>query len=64
LQDLGEEAGLNRQLSFLTCRWTCALNDMEDGIEAEKIRQKLGVSEIQWRELEMKLTRLLDERQE
>jgi integrase/recombinase XerD len=64
LQDLGEEAGLNRQLSFLTCRWTCALNDMEDGLEAEKIRQKLGVSEIQWRELEMKLTRLLDERQE
>ena len=63
LQDLGEAAGLDRQLSFLICRWTCALNDMEDGLEADKVRQKLGVSEIQWREVEMKLKRLLAERQ-
>lgn len=63
LQDLGTEAGLEKQLSFLMCRWTCALNDLEDGMEKEKIQQKLGVSDIQWRELEMKLSRLLDERQ-
>ncbi len=63
LEDLGREANLEYQLSFLMCRWTCALNDMEDGMEREKIRQKLGVSEIQWRELEMKLERLLAERE-
>ena len=62
LQDLSEEAGLEHQLSFLTCRWTCALNDLEDGMEPDKIRQKLGISEIQWREVEMKLKRLLEER--
>ncbi|MCW5878639.1 MAG: site-specific integrase [Anaerolineales bacterium] len=58
LQDLGEAAGLDAQLSFLMCRWTCALNDLRAGIEENKIRQKLGVSEIQWRELGMKLHQL------
>lgn len=58
LQDLSTEAGLDKQLSFLMCRWTCALNDMNEGMEEEKIRQKLGVSEIQWREVGMKLDRL------
>jgi len=63
LEDLSRDAGFEKQLSFLMCRWTCALNDLEDGMDKEKIRQKLGVSEIQWRELEMKLDRLLIERQ-
>jgi integrase/recombinase XerD len=63
LEDLGREANLEHQLSFLMCRWTSALNDMEDGMERDKIRQKMGVSEIQWRELEMKLERLLGERE-
>jgi len=63
LSDLSRDAGLDKQLSFLMCRWTCALNDLEDGMDKEKIRQKLGVSEIQWRELEMKLDRLLSDRQ-
>lgn len=58
LQDLGEAAGLSSQLSFLMCRWTCALNDLRAGHEENKIRQKLGVSEIQWRELGMKLHQL------
>jgi integrase/recombinase XerD len=63
LQDLGEAAGLKKQLSFLMCRWTCALNDLRDGMEENKVRQKLGVSEIQWRELGMKLSRLRAEEQ-
>jgi integrase/recombinase XerD len=58
LEDLGREAGLDKQLSFLMCRWTSALNDLNAGMEEEKIRQKLGVSEIQWREVGMKLRRL------
>ncbi|MEO8357858.1 MAG: hypothetical protein ABI621_18275 [Chloroflexota bacterium] len=40
------------------CRWTFALNDFRAGEEPEKIRQKLGVSKIQWRELYIKLKQL------
>lgn len=61
LEDLSREAGINKHLSFLMCRWTSALNDLNSGIEEEKIRQKLGVSEIQWREVGMKLQRLKTE---
>ena len=58
LQDIGEEIGLENQLSFLMCRWTCALNDLNAGMEPNKVRQKLGISEIQWREVRLKLRRL------
>jgi site-specific recombinase XerD len=58
LEDLGVEAGLSKHLSFDMCRWTCALGDWRSGVEHEKIRQKLGVSKIQWREVSMKLERL------
>ena len=58
LEDLGEEAELDKHLSFDMCRWTCALTDWQSGIDHEKIRQKLGVSKIQWRELGMKLEQL------
>jgi integrase/recombinase XerD len=58
LEDLGKEIGLADQLSFLMCRWTCALTDLTNGMEPNKIRQKLGISEIQWREVRLKLRRL------
>ena len=58
LEDIGEEAGLSKHLSFDMCRWTSALRDYQDGIEPDKIRQKLGVSKIQWRELFIKLKQL------
>lgn len=58
LEDLGEEAGLNKHLSFDMCRWTCALKDWQSEIDRNKIRQKLGISKIQWREVSMKLERL------
>ena len=58
LEDIGEEAGLKKHLSFDMCRWTCALRDYQAGIEVDKIRQKLGVSKIQWRELFIKLRQL------
>lgn len=43
------------------CRWTSALNDWLAGEEHEKIRQKLGISKIQWREVRMKLERLAEQ---
>lgn len=58
LEDIGEEAGIEKHLSFDMCRWTCALQDYQNGIEPDKIRQKLGVSKIQWRELFIKLKQL------
>lgn len=58
LEDVGEEAGLSKHLSFDMCRWTCALRDYQSGVEVDKIRQKLGVSKIQWRELFIKLRQL------
>ncbi len=58
LEDIGEEAGLSKHLSFDMCRWTCALRDYQSGMEGDKIRQKIGVSKIQWRELFIKIKQL------
>ena len=58
LEDIGNEAGLTKHLSFDMCRWTCALTDFHAGMEPDQIRQKLGVSKIQWRELFIKLKQL------
>lgn len=58
LEDLSEEGGLEKHLSFDMCRWTCALNDWNAGVERDKIRQKLGISKVQWREVSMKLESL------
>ena len=58
LEDIGAEASLTKHLSFDMCRWTCALRDYQAGIEPDKIRQKLGVSKIQWRELFIKIKQL------
>jgi site-specific recombinase XerD len=58
LEDIGREAGLTKHLSFDMCRWTCALQDYLNNVEPEKIRQKLGISKIQWREINLKLRQL------
>jgi len=61
LEDLGEEAGLNKHVSFDMCRWTCALNDWKSDLDRDTIRQKLGISKIQWREVGLKLRKLAGE---
>lgn len=61
LEDLGREAGLEKHVSFDMCRWTCALNEWQSGTEKETIRQKLGISKIQWREVSLKLRQLAGE---
>lgn len=58
LEDLGEAAGLQKHLSFDMCRWTAALSDWQSGVDHDKIRQKLGISKVQWREIGMKLEKL------
>ncbi len=61
LEDVGKAANLDKHISFDMCRWTSALNDLVDGVETDKIRQKLGISKIQWREVYDKLRRLARE---
>ena len=61
LEDVGNAAGLDKHLSFDMCRWTSALNDLTAGIDADKIRQKLGICKIQWREVYAKLQSLAKE---
>lgn len=61
LEDLSREAGVEKHISFDMCRWTCALSDWLSGVEPDKIRQKLGISKIQWREVSMKLRRLAEQ---
>jgi integrase/recombinase XerD len=59
LEEIGAAAGLKKKhLSFNMCRWTAALTDYKSGADKDRLRQKLGVSKIQWREVGLKLDRL------
>jgi site-specific recombinase XerD len=58
LAHVAEEAELPHGLSFEMLRWTCAVRDYQSGMEADKLRQKLGISKITWREVGIKVARL------
>jgi len=59
LRDVANTAGVSqRKLSFEALRWTAALTDHLNHIDAEKLRQKLGLSRIAWRETSGKLAQL------
>jgi len=48
----------NGVLSFSTLRWTAALRDLQDGIAPERLRLKMGLSVLQWKETLALLRRL------
>ena len=59
LRDVAQRAGVPRsKLSFETLRWTCAYTDYVGGMDEEKLRQKLGLSRISWRETSARLEQL------
>jgi site-specific recombinase XerD len=58
LANVAEQVGLSSGLSFEMLRWTCAVRDHKAGMEGDKLRQKLGISKITWREVEIKVSRL------
>lgn len=61
LRDVADQAGLPRKkLAFEVLRWTCALRDYVDGMEPDRLRQKLGLSRISWRETSVKLEKLVE----
>jgi integrase/recombinase XerD len=49
---------MEKHISFDMCRWSSALNDYVSGEDKDTIRQKLGISKIQYREVGNKLDRL------
>ena len=58
LEDITNAGKMDKHISFDMLRWTSALNDLTSGVEQDKIRQKLGISKIQWREVKRKLRSL------
>ena len=58
LADLAKMTGLGDTVSFESLRWTCAVQDFQNGISEDHIRQKLGLSTITWEEAGDKLKRL------
>lgn len=58
LEDISKAANLTKHISFSMCRWNCALLDFNSGKEMDSIREKLGISKIQWREISSKIKRL------
>lgn len=61
LSDLATAAGLEKKISFEMLRWTCAVTDYVNDMDPERLRQKLGLSRISWRETFEKIQRLASE---
>jgi len=58
LEELGDLTGLEKHLSFDMCRWTFALSRFRSDTDPDRIRQLMGLSKIQWREVGVKLEAL------
>ena len=58
VERLGEEADLRRSLTPSTLRWTYALDQFTAGMDPETLRQRLGLSERSWKEVEVRLRAL------
>ncbi len=61
LSDITEAAKLEKNISFDSLRWTSAVLDLADGVDPDTIRQKLGISKIQWRDVHERLRKLAKE---
>ncbi len=60
LADVAKLAGLTEGLSFEMLRWTCAVRDYRARMDAERLRRKLGLSQMSWKETEPKIIRLAE----
>jgi site-specific recombinase XerD len=58
LADLAQRAEISHGISFEQVRWTAAVRDYRNGMPPDQLRQKLGLSQISWRETLPKLQRL------
>jgi site-specific recombinase XerD len=60
LANVAKLAGLSDGLSFEMLRWTCAVRDHRARMDPERLRRKLGLSQMSWQETEPKLIRLAE----
>ena len=61
LRDVALAAGIEKsKLSFETLRWTCAYTDFVAGMDRDRLREKLGLSRISWRDTSARLAELAD----
>lgn len=60
LHDTAQRAGLGEGVSFEMLRWTCALRDYRSGMDPDRLRKKLGLSQISWYDTEDKLRKLTE----
>jgi integrase/recombinase XerD len=60
LDNVAKQAGLPDGLSFEMLRWTCAVRDYQARVDPERLRRKMGLSQMSWRETEPKIVRLAE----
>jgi site-specific recombinase XerD len=60
LADVARQAGLAGGLSFEMLRWTCAVRDYRARMDPDRLRRKLGLSQMSWQETEPKIVRLAE----
>jgi integrase/recombinase XerD len=59
LDEVGKRAGIHStQVGFETLRWTAAVRDFRNNVSEERLREKMGLSKISWRETREKIYRL------
>lgn len=58
VERIGEEAGLRRKLTPSILRWSYALDQFRAGLDPETLRQRLGLSEQSWKDVENRLRAL------
>ncbi|NDJ86834.1 MAG: site-specific integrase [Chloroflexi bacterium] len=58
LSDLTKAAGIDTRISFEAMRWTSAVRDYLGGMDMDDLREKMGLSEISWRETSQKIIKL------
>jgi site-specific recombinase XerD len=58
LANVAKLAGLPDGLSFEMLRWTCAVRDFQARMDADRLRRKLGLSQMSWQETEPRIVRL------
>ncbi len=60
LAHVATQSGLPDGLSFEMLRWTCAVRDWQARMAPDRLRRKLGLSQMSWQETEPKLVRLCE----
>jgi integrase/recombinase XerD len=65
LRDVGDAAGIpHGRLSFENLRWRSAMDEYAISTEPDKVRQRLGLSKVTWRETKSKIERLITNEKE